>query len=249
MTGSSELKGSLGYYRKRAIEIDAEIDPPLFYLDRKAEIEESAKRISRDPRADFARQVATERCGALGHGFSHADKVAVEAGAIIYSELGFGDRSDTLAVYAIISGFLHDIRRGEKEHPALAAGEVPDIMLGRIDDRALDIIAFAIRNHEAFRDREVVDDEDFMICSNALYDADKFRWGPDNFTYTIWDMAESMGVDASAVMSYYDRGIIGIRRIKDTFRTATGRKYGPGFIEAGLDIGGRLRQLYLDENG
>ena len=244
MTGSSESKGSIGYYRKKAIEISAEFEPPIFYRDMSKEMEASGRLISMDEGADHARRVAMERCGALGHGYSHAEKVAVEAGAIVYSELGFGERSDTLAAYAAISGFLHDIRRGEKEHPALAAVEVPAIMAGRVDGRAIEIISFAIRNHEAFRDREEVDDVDFMICANALYDADKFRWGPDNFTYTIWDMAESMGVDAHAVMGYYERGIGGILRIKDTFRTSTGRKYGPGFIEAGMAIGERLQRLY-----
>jgi len=35
-------------------------------------------------------------------------------------------------------------------------------------------------------------------------------------------------------------GLEGIKRIRTTFRTATGRRYGPDFIDRGLTIGARL---------
>jgi hypothetical protein len=38
----------------------------------------------------------------------------------------------------------------------------------------------------------------------------------------------------------------GISRIKDTFRTETGKIYGPEFIELGLKIGGKVYQ-FLEE--
>jgi len=155
-----------------------------------------------------------------------------------------GPDSDALADIALIAGYLHDIRRNERDHPEKAALETGELMGERLDGRSLEMTLFAIRNHEAFKDPRTVTDRDFMLCSDSLYDSDKFRWGPDNFVDTIWNMAESMGLGVNAVMAHYNKGIKGIIRIKDTFRTATGRKYGPGFIEKGLRIGEELYDWY-----
>jgi hypothetical protein len=220
------------------------MEPPAFYRDKARQITESRDRLERSDQVRFARDLIRERGGAFGHGFLHAERVAVEAGAIVYSELGFGVESDRLAGVVLVAGYLHDLRRDEKDHPEKAAGEVREIFRDRIDERLLDMVVFAIRGHEAFKERLLVDDAEFMLCADALYDADKFRWGPDNFTETLWNMAESMKIGISAVMGHYEKGIKGIIRIKDTFRTETGRKYGPGFIDAGLKIGEELYGLY-----
>lgn len=244
MTRSNEDTSPFAEIRKKAAEISGAMERPAFYRDKASQITASEGRVARSEQVRFARGLVMERGGAFGHGFRHAERVAIEAGAIVYAETGFGAAGDTLADIALVSGFLHDLRRGEKDHPEKAAVEVADIFLGRLDPRSLEMLVFAIRNHEAFKDRQVVDDGDFMLCANALYDADKFRWGPDNFTDTLWDIAESMRLDLAAVMGHYERGIKGIIRIKDTFRTETGRKYGPGFIDAGLEIGEQLYGLY-----
>jgi len=47
-------------------------------------------------------------------------------------------------------------------------------------------IADAIRNHEAFKETLEAADKEGRLVSDALYDADKFRWGPENFTTTLW---------------------------------------------------------------
>jgi len=36
----------------------------------------------------------------------------------------------------------------------------------------------------------------------------------------------------------------GIGKIRDTFRTPTGRTYGPDFIEKGLQIGKKIYELF-----
>jgi hypothetical protein len=43
-------------------------------------------------------------------------------------------------------------------------------------------------------------------------------------------------------------GLEGIRKIRESFRTATGREYGPDFIDRGLEIGLRLHEALI-ENG
>ncbi len=79
-----------------------------------------------------------------------------------------------------------------------------------------------------------------QLLSDTLYDADKFRWGPDNFTETLWAMIASRGIPLQALLPRLLPGIEGIRKIRDSFRTPTGREYGPDFIDRGLTIGRRL---------
>ena len=78
------------------------------------------------------------------------------------------------------------------------------------------------------------------LLSDALYDADKFRWGPDNFTETLWAMIIPRGIPLRTLLPRFLPGIEGIRKIRESFRTATGREYGPDFIDRGLTIGRRL---------
>ncbi len=244
MTLSREESAVLAVVREKAREISKALGDPAFYRDKARELERSGERAGLSSAVAFARGVVRERGDALGHGFSHAESVALEAGAIVYAETGFGPGSDALADIALIAGYFHDIRRNERDHPEKAAREVGELMKGRMDGRSLEMALFSIRNHEAFKDARTVEDPEFMLCSGSLYDSDKFRWGPDNFVETIWNMAESMGMGVGAVMARYDKGIRGVIRIKDTFRTLTGKKYGPGFIEKGLRIGEELYDWY-----
>ena len=164
-----------------------------------------------------------------------------DAAAIVYCEAGFNGRSDRLAENGMIAGYLHDIMRDESDHPRKGAQYAANCLKGLMSDYDLEMIVFAIKNHEAFREFDVVSNADYMLLSNALYDADKFRWGPDNFVYTLWDMAESMNIKPDFIIKNYDRAIEGIVRVRETFRTATGKRYGPDFIDKGLEIG---RVLY-----
>ena len=88
-----------------------------------------------------------------------------------------------------------------------------------------------------------------QLISNALYDADKFRWGPDNFTMTLWDMLEYANIDMGLFISTYHKGIKGVEEIRETFRSDTGKKYGPEFIEIGLMIGDELYRVLSEKSG
>lgn len=233
--------------RRKASEISSQMDVPSFYIERKRELARSRNVADCSPDIQYARDMVTEKGGVLGHGFRHARSVAIDAGAIVFCEKGTGDQSGLLAEGVLIAGFLHDIKRDEDDHPEKAAFEVEQVFRDRISPRMLEIILFAIRNHEAFREPAVSEDRDLMLCSGALYDADKFRWGPDNFTDTIWNMAESMGLSIQTIIKNYDRGIDGIIRIKSSFRTETGRHYGPEFIDAGLRIGEKIHDFCIKE--
>jgi hypothetical protein len=81
------------------------------------------------------------------------------------------------------------------------------------------------------------------MISDALYDADKFRWGPENFTYTLWHMLRSSGAHIAPLIRRFPQGMEGISWIKKTFRTATGKIYGLEFIELGLRIGEKIYEF------
>ena len=48
-------------------------------------------------------------------------------------------------------------------------------------------------------------------------------------------------------MARYPEGMAGLEKIKSTFRTQTGNKYGPQFIDLGLAIGKKLHDVILSE--
>ena len=85
------------------------------------------------------------------------------------------------------------------------------------------------------------------MASDCLYDADKFRWGPDNFTDTLWDMISFYNPPLTKFMARYPRGMEGLEKIKATFRTPTGKKYGPQFIDLGQAIGQKLYEVIQAE--
>ena len=169
---------------------------------------------------DLARQALTADQGLLaeihalvrhtiendfGHGLMHAHKVALDAGALVLiacERAGF-DRTATernlLSVQT--AGLLHDMRRKEKQH-AKAGALFAREKLAPFDfsPPEVDAICYAIRSHEAFQHIQPPPSIEAGLISDCLYDADKFRWGPDNFTDTLWDM-----------VTFYNPPPIGIR--------------------------------------
>ena len=116
-----------------------------------------------------------------------------------------------------------------------------------MSDQERDDVSSAIRNHEAFKKRIPIKSPDGVLIDGCLYDADKFRWGPDNFTDTVWDMVSFHNPPLSEFIKHYPKGMQGIEKIKKTFRTATGKVYGPQFIDLGIAIGNQLYDMILTE--
>lgn len=179
------------------------------------------------------------------HGLCHCEAVARDAGTIVLVE---GRRRsisqsviEPLFTAAIIAGLLHDIKRREQDHAVRGSIEAEKILkaLG-VDERSRSHITYAIRNHEAFKTTCDLDDEGGCMVSDALYDADKFRWGPENFTGTLWLMVEAHHTPPEALHKTFKEKMKGIERIKETFRTATGKRYGPEFIDQGVIIGNAI---------
>lgn len=230
--------------------IAAEVGTPRFYLEREREVTFSRELFTAEPLIAEGLRIVAERGACLGHGLVHVEKVAVDSGALILIEQGGkvpDDRIRRLVLLAHLAGILHDIRRTEKEHAMRGAEEAERLLrvfplLG--DERVS--VTEAIRNHEAFRTCPAATGPAAQMISDALYDADKFRWGPDNFTETLWAMLASRDIPLQTLLPRFLAGVEGIRKIRDSFRTPAGREYGPDFIDRGLAIGERIYAALKD---
>ena len=114
-----------------------------------------------------------------------------------------------------------------------------DFMLATDDVFA---ITNVIANHEAFQLYLTVQSATAQLLSDALYDVDKFRWGPDNFNITIWEILSAKQYPLEKLVSHWEHGMDGIGRIKEMFRTDTGKLYGPDFLDKGLQIGTAIHE-------
>ncbi len=233
--------------KKKAKEFAQTIETPSFYRLFKEEIARSRESLQKN---NLLRQCINHYCleqEGLGHGYQHCLSVAIDAGAIVLIEAQSSPEKygniDEMLTAVHIAGLLHDIKRDEQDHAIAGAREAEKVLdCFGIDDRFKEYIVTAIRNHEAFKKSIVTADEKGTLISNALYDADKFRWGIDNFTTTVWEMLDYSNISPHEFFENYKRAIDYIERIKDTFRTDTGKKYGPEIIDAGLKIGKLIYQ-------
>ena len=234
--------------KEKALAAACRIGNPSFYERHDRELRISNSFFESSPIISRCLRYLDESKLHPAHGILHCEKVAREAGAILQAEfrergLEGSDRDD-LMLCAQIAGLFHDIRRSEENHPLLGSRETERILRDfTIADRYKRYIVAAILNHEAFREVLDSEDEPARLVSDSLYDADKFRWGPDNFTVTLWLITESFRIPLRTLCENYEEKIEGILRIRDTFRTETGKRYGPEFIEIGVEIG---HEIYRD---
>ena len=224
--------------------IAASVGSPRFYMDKDTEIRLSGDMYQDETLTKACVKIVEERGDRLGHGREHFQKVAIESGALVMIESGpdtLPSEMRRLVRMAHLAGILHDIRRDEDNHARRGAEEAIAVLSSlRLPAGEVLAVSRAIVNHEAFQPEQPADDPAAQLISDALYDADKFRWGPDNFTDTIWAMLACREIPISKAIPRFLAGLEGIKRIRTTFRTATGRRYGPDFIDRGLTIGARL---------
>lgn len=230
--------------KERAVRTARSIGPPSFYTKHKKELDISLSSFSTNKILHRCRSYIDETKLHPAHGITHCEKVAIEAGAILLIEKTDGHNgpeTEELMACAQIAGLLHDIRRMGEDHTitgSLEAGRILEDFDMEINYKRY--ITAAIRNHEAFKEILGSEDESARLISDSLYDADKFRWGPDNFTTTLWLIVESSGTPAEILYSNFREKMEGIRKIKGTFRTRTGKRYGPEFIDIGIEIGNTI---------
>jgi hypothetical protein len=229
--------------------IAASFPQPNFYMSCREPLDLSRSLYDEDPEVRKCRTlILSQLKDDFGHGVDHSEKVALEAGALAYIEGGRLSPKESsrreACLLAQIAGLLHDLRRGEKDHAKASASTASRILEeSSIFPGKGRYIVQAIANHEAFVEPKSIDSPFGQMISDALYDADKFRWGPDNFTHTLWQMARSSRAPIAPLIRKFPEGMEGISWIKETFRTETGKIYGPEFIELGLKIGEKIYQF------
>ncbi len=228
--------------RQTAIKTTEILGKPSFYPNHKVELEISRELFKTDMLIKKCMPYIDEASMNAGHGLSHAEAVALDGGVVIQVEgrlqnIG-SDLMRELIVYVQIAALLHDIKRKEKDHTVAGSNEARRILNDfLIDDSYKRYIVAAIRNHEAFKEVLESEDELAKLISNSLYDADKFRWGPDNFTTTLWLMLNSTHMPVDKLYENFLGNLKYIEGVKATFRSQTGKKYGPEFIDMGIKIG------------
>ncbi len=239
--------------QKRARRIVADSPIPSFYRVHAGEWRHSRQFLNTDPAVRLVLDFVTRQLdNDFGHGFVHAWKVAIDAGtlAMVESRSQAVHPSDitTILRNAQIAGLLHDIKRKERHH-AIAGSQYAEQVMQAFGfmPEAIETVSRAIRNHEAFQKPGLIDTVEGRLVSDCLYDADKFRWGPDNFEDTLWDMLDHLHPPFSEFLKRYPSGMEFLVRIKTTFRTETGKRFGPEFIDIGLAIGEVIYQMLQKE--
>ncbi|MEW5737195.1 MAG: HD domain-containing protein [Thermodesulfobacteriota bacterium] len=240
--------------RNKALAIASGFPEPSFYTEKAWEFEQSRMFFHANPViAELCEVVSRDTQNDFGHGIIHAVKVTIDAGALVLCETRSGTegkKQERLLFLAQIAGLLHDIARGEKDHARKGAERAAQVLADMgLCSREVEDVREAIANHEAFVAASPVSTREADLLSGCLYDADKFRWGPDNFTETVWRMVSYFRAPLGIFMARYPEGMVSIEKIKSTFRTQTGRIYGPEFIDLGLAIGREILAMIKNDYG
>jgi hypothetical protein len=239
--------------RARAREIAARLPAVDFYRKEAAAVEVSRRLFETIPLViQLRHQVAAGLEDDFGHGVLHATQVALDAGALTQIEGRAAGYADGYLVRRICiahcASLLHDVLRKQSNHAEQGASHAARLLAEHpLSADEIEDICIAIRNHEAFKAIVNVNTREGALASDCLYDADKFRWGPDNFTDTLWAMVAFSRPTLRDFVKRYPAGMDGLARIRSTFRTPTGRIYGPQFIDTGIAIGEELYRVIQNE--
>ena len=239
--------------RERARQIVSRFPQPRFYTDHLREFERAKQIFDTDPILNKLKTYLTDKLDDdFGHGLQHATKVALDAGALMAVEdREAGEKRCSIDRGMIIvqcAGLLHDVKRKHDDHGIKGAAYAQELLSTYpLSSEEVDAVRIAIHNHEAFKDGIQATSRRSALVSDCLYDADKFRWGPDNFSDTLWEMVLFKNPPLPDFISRYPQGIESLLKIKSTFRTRTGKKYGPEFIDMGVEIGEALLKVIKSE--
>ncbi|MGW8321869.1 MAG: hypothetical protein ACWGSD_09995, partial [Thermodesulfobacteriota bacterium] len=239
----SRSEQAIEHLRETARRMARELPEVSFFSDFREELARSEVALEASTLLKECRRHIQSDDDNLGHGLFHALTVARDAGAVMMAEAArqgrTAEETARLVLLVQLASLLHDVKRTEKFHALAGAAEVERILgPAGLREGELARIVIAVRNHEAFKPTVEVPDEDSRLISDVLYDADKFRWGPDNFTHTLWLMMRSSGAPSlESLHLRFLQNLDYIRRVKTTFRSVTGKTYGPEFVDRGIEIG------------
>jgi hypothetical protein len=241
--------------KRRANEIIAQYPPVDFHTDYSWATERSSEMLYGNLIVSELLDFVTHHIDDdFGHGLDHSVRVSIDAGALILIDginLKLSEQEiKRLLLLVQCASLLHDFKRKEINHSIAGAKFAKTFLKSfTLSSDEIRCISQAIRNHEAFKPVIVADMISWELISDSLYDADKFRWGPDNFARTLWDMVDFHNTPISVFVSNFQKGMAFIAKVKSTFRSATGKKYGPLFIDRGILIGEELYRIMRSDFG
>jgi hypothetical protein len=180
----------------------------------------------------------------------HAKKVAIDAGTLILVEGRGWDPTQTKrwSLLAQLAGLLHDMYAPTPDHArrgAVTARQFVDCY--PLMDVEKEAVVFAVQHHENLPGDTCPMPSVCHWVSNALHDADKFRWSLDNLRASLFEA--NFGKEQRTVHNMWFQlpdDMKKIRSVASSFKTGTGQRYGSQFINAGLAIGEHLHQRLHD---
>lgn len=239
--------------QQRARQIVAQFPRPAFYRDFSEAVSRADRIFTQDSQVRHIHAFVTRHLNDdYGHGLIHAQKVALDAGTLLIAEYTHQGRESSYirrqAMLVQCAALLHDIKRREKDHARRGAEYARDLLQGHpLSRQEVENISRAIRSHTAHKAHPAIASDAGALIADCLYDADKFRWGPDNFSHTVWAMVSAANLPLERFMAVYPEGLGNIARVRGTFRTRIGRAYGPEFIDLGLVIGRKVYTMIQKE--
>lgn len=184
---------------------------------------------------------------ACGLGVEHGKRVAIDAAAIVLAEPSdlSADERRRLSLLAEMAGLLHDALRFEDDHAEKGADLCMRILRGyALEPEERLWIAQAVALHESPLPMADTGPLGARLLAGALHDADRFRFGPDIFSATLWELCDCDEWPLEDIARKFPEGPAMAARLKDSFRTVQGASYGPALLAEGLALAEGCQRLF-----
>lgn len=234
--------------KRHARELSASRPQPAFYMECAEEIGHASSLFFDHP---LMLRLQNDALGFLndpcGLGVEHGKRVAVDAAALVLAEpTGLNqEERRRVALLAEMAGLLHDSMRHEDDHPDKGADLCLRILRGYpLTPEERIWIAQAVALHEADLPLAEGGPESARLLAGAVHDADRFRFGPDFFSATLWELCECDDWTLEEIAQAFPQGQKHAAACLGGFRTEQGRRYGPGLIGEGLSLAKDYARLF-----
>jgi hypothetical protein len=182
-----------------------------------------------------------------GLGVEHGKRVAIDAAALLLVEPSGLEQEERrrLALLAEVAGLLHDTMRFEEDHAEKGADLCMRILRGypfSPEERLW--IAQAVALHETALPLAETGPQSALLLSGVLHDADCFRFGPDIFVTTLWELCDCDEWTFEEIAQAFPEGPKRAAALTNGFRTEQGRRYGPGLLIEGLSLSKEYMRLF-----
>lgn len=227
--------------KRRARDLAASRPQPAFVMDCAEELSHASNLFFDHP---MMLRLQSDALGFLndpcGLGVEHGKRVAIDAAALVLAEPSGLNQEERrrAALLAEMAGLLHDALRYEDDHAEKGADLCLRILRGYAlapEERLW--IAQAVALHEISLPLAVDGGSEFLkLLTGAVHDADRFRFGPDIFSATLWELCECDDWSLEEIVRAFPEGARRAQTFLKGFRTEQGRRYGPGLIAEGISL-------------